>query len=212
MPRGVPLLTSMVASSPGMKEEPTNEDKEKVTIEGSIQTAPTPVTAEMLRETGREIVEVTAFNSVTVHCVKQGSILIPVGKVTIFPMGKVAMYPKDELRELQQKKQNDRKNYDRDPNNEERLEKIKSLKHNWERSQQMFENLSKVGFADSIDTVNTIMSHLIDVGEEITVDAEESKEARSDLPGSTGALKVLSTWRVLPDGSKYLSTIRFIPT
>jgi len=112
----------------------------------------------MLKETGREIVEVTAFNGVKVQCVKQGSILIPVGKATIFPMGKVAMYPKDELRELQQEKQNDRKNYDKDPANEERLEKLKSLKHNWERSQQMFENLSKVGFANSIDTVNTIMS------------------------------------------------------
>jgi len=161
----------------------------------------------MLKETGREIVEVTAFNGVKVQCVKQGSILIPVGKVTIFPMGKVAMYPKDELRELQQEKQNDRKNYD-----EERLEKLKSLKHNWERSQQMFENLSKVGFANSIDTVNTIMSRLIDAGEKITAEAKESKEARSDLHGPTGALKVLSAWRVLPDGSKYLSTIRFILT
>ncbi len=166
----------------------------------------------MLKETGREIVEVTAFNGVKVQCVKQGSILIPVGKVTIFPMGKVAMYPKDELRELQQEKQNDRKNYDKDPANEERLEKLKSLKHNWERSQQMFENLSKVGFANSIDTVNTIMSRLIDAGEKITAEAKESKEARSDLHGPTGALKVLSAWRVLPDGSKYLSTIRFILT
>ncbi len=194
-----------------MEEESASESKEKVTVVGTIQRTVSPVTAEMLKAGGRDIIEVTAFNGTKVQCVKEGSVLIPVGKVTIFPMGKVAMYPKDELEELQKKKQTDRKNYDKDPKNEERLEKIKDLRHNWERSQQMFEELSKVGFADSIETVNTIMSHLISTGEEITAEAGEATKARSDLQGPIGGLKVMSTWRVLPDGSKYLSTIQFIP-
>ncbi len=166
----------------------------------------------MLQEAGHEIVEVTAFNGIKVQCVKRGSALVPVGKVTIYPMGKVPMYPREELQRLQRMKQTDRKNFDKDPANEERIKEIKRLQHNYERSQEMFARLSNVGFADSIETVSTMMSHLLVVGEEITAEAEESKEVRSTMQGPAGGLKVLSMWRVLPNGAKYLSTITFIPT
>lgn len=123
-------------------------------------------------------------------------------------MGKVEMYPKQELRQLQELKQTARKEFDKSPDNQQRLENIKKLRHNDERSQEMFESIKKIGFTDFVEAINNIISHLLSVGESV------SSETRVDHPsnsGLSGLLKVLSTWAILPDGTRYLATIKFIP-
>jgi hypothetical protein len=159
---------------------------------------------------GAEIVNHIATNGKAIPCIQKGSVRVPVDKVNIYCMGRVAMYPKEELNKLQQLKQNDRKKFDADPKNEERLVYVRDkLKHNWERSQEMFETIKQIGWGDSVEVVDKIISHLLSVGEGVTV--ETGNRQSSKLEASDGGLKVLSTWKILPDGTKYLATINFIP-
>lgn len=156
-----------------------------------------------------EIVQFQVHTGQFVPCAKKGSVLVSLAKVEIYALGKVAMYPKEELRQLQQMKQINRKQFDKDPQNETRLEEIKRLKKNYERSQEMFESIRKIGLTDSVEDMNKIISHLLYIGEEVTV--ETRVDFPSTLEGASGQLKVLSTWVVLPDITKYLSTVKFIP-
>lgn len=162
------------------------------------------------KELGAELVEHTAENGKIITCVQKGSVKVPINKVKIYCMGKVPMYPKNELQRLQNLKQSDRKKFDADPQNEQRLVVIRDrLKHNWERSQEMFETIKQIGWGDSVEVVDKIIAHLLSVGEDITL--ETSVRHSSQLEAPLAGLKVQSTWKVLPDETKYLSTINFIP-
>lgn len=119
------------------------------------------------------------------------------------------MYPQDELRQLQSMKQNSRKEFDKHPENEGRLQKIKDLKHNYERSQGMLASIRQVGLTDSADDINKIISHLLDVGEQVTL--ETRKDYPSEMEGSRGKLRVFSTWVILTNNLKYLATLKFMP-
>ncbi len=119
------------------------------------------------------------------------------------------MYPREELYRLQQMKQTQRKEFDKDPANAIRLEEIKRLRHNYERSQEMFESIKKMGFAGSISDIDAIITSLISVGEQVTI--ETSVRHPSEIKAPKGGIRVLSTWRILPDGTKYLTTINFMP-
>jgi Domain of unknown function (DUF4157) len=163
------------------------------------------------KELGAELVEHIAENGKPISCVQKASVKVPIDKVNIYCMGKVPMYPKEELQELQRLKQNERKKFDAEPQNEERLVFIRDrLKHNWERSQEMFETIKQIGWGDSVEVVDRIIAHLLSVGEGVTVETRVRHESKLEAP--LGGLKVQSTWKILPDGTKYLSTINFIPT
>ena len=58
-----------------------------------------------------EEVEFQVTTGQTVHCAKQGFVLVPISKISIYAMGRVAMYPQEELRQLQQLKQNEVPNH-----------------------------------------------------------------------------------------------------
>lgn len=156
-----------------------------------------------------ETVEFQVQTGQVISCAKKASVLVPINKISIYAMGKVAMYPQEELRQLQKMKQSDRKEFDRNPNNDYRLLQIKKLKHNYERSRSMFASLQQVGFTDSVHDLDRIISHLLDIGDRVTLD--NKVDYPSNLEGPNGQLRVLSTWVILPDGTKYLSTINFIP-
>lgn len=134
---------------------------------------------------------------------------MPVSKISIYAMGKVAMYPQEELRQLQQLKQKARKEFDKNPENERRLNQIKKLRHNYERSQSMFVAIQQVGLTNSAEDINKIISHLLDIGEQVTL--EGRVDYPSEIEGSMGRLRILSTWVILPDETKYLSTIKLVP-
>jgi hypothetical protein len=124
-------------------------------------------------------------------------------------MGKIAMYPQEELRQLQQLKQKARKEFDKNPENERRLNQIKKLRHNYERSQSMFVAIQQVGLTNSAEDINKIISHLLDIGE--LVNLETKANYPSEIEASRGRLRTLSTWVILPDETKYLSTIKLVP-
>jgi hypothetical protein len=134
---------------------------------------------------------------------------VPISKVSIYAMGKIAMYPQEELRQLQQLKQKARKEFDKNPENERRLNQIKKLRHNYERSQSMFVAIQQVGLTNSAEDINKIISHLLHIGE--IVNLETRANYPSEIEGSRGRLRILSTWVILPDKTKYLSTIKLVP-
>jgi hypothetical protein len=134
---------------------------------------------------------------------------VPISKISIYAMGKVAMYPEEELRQLQQLKQGSRKEFDKNPENERRLNQIKKLRHNYERSQAMFVSIPQAGLNKSVEDINKIISHLLDIGE--LVNLETRVDYPSEIEGSRGRLRILSTWKILPDETKYLSTIKLVP-
>ena len=124
-------------------------------------------------------------------------------------MGRVPIYPKQELAELQAFKQNNRKVFDSNFNNERRLLEIKKLKHNYERSQAMLNSVLLTGFDDSAATVNTIIKHLLDIGQ--STNEVNCKNYKSKIVSHSGILLVISTWKILPRGERYLTTINFNP-
>jgi hypothetical protein len=134
---------------------------------------------------------------------------VPIRKISIYAMGQVAMYPQAELRQLQQLKQESRKEFDKNPENEHRLNQIKKLRHNYERSQSMFISIQQAGLNNSVEDINKIISHLLDIGE--LVNLETRADYPSEIEGSRGRLRILSTWKILPDETKYLSTIKLVP-
>ena len=76
----------------------------------------------------------------------------------------------------------------------------------------MFESIKKVGLTDSVEDIKHIIEHLLSVGEGVTI---ETKKQASILAGSVDKdghllkLKVVSHWKVFPDGTRYLTTIIF---
>jgi hypothetical protein len=106
-------------------------------------------------------------------------------------------------------KQKARKEFDKNPENERRLNQIKKLRHNYERSQSMFVSIQQVGLTNSAEDINKIISHLLDLGELVTL--EGRVDYPSEIEGLRGRLRILSTWVILPDETKYLSTIKLVP-
>ena len=71
------------------------------------------------------------------------------------------------------------------------------------------QTLDEAGLPDTAANNEKIIEHLLDVGE--TVTPEHFKDIRSELVGPAGKVKVLSTWKILPDGRAYLATVKLIP-
>lgn len=142
-------------------------------------------------------------------CAKRGSALIVFGKIETYAMGKVRKHDQEKLISLQRMKQTKRKIYDANPKNEANLNKLKILRHNYERSQEMWTSVQKVGMIDSRQDINKIIHHLLDIGNQVT--QKTRKDCSSQMEAPKGLLRILSTWAILSDGTKYLSTLKLIP-
>jgi hypothetical protein len=149
-----------------------------------------------------KLVDVPAPSGKTIRCVKRGNAIVPIGKVAIFLMGLVGRAPKEELRTINDQLQSGIRDKALRKELETRRKKIRDgLKHNAERSQQMWEMVQGAGLDDSVDNVNAIISTLLKAGAE----PELSQELTVEAPG--GGLKLEPKWTVLPDGDRYLSTV-----
>jgi hypothetical protein len=73
----------------------------------------------------------------------------------------------------------------------------------------MFVAIQQVGLTNSAEDINKIISHLLDIGE--LVNLETKANYPSEIEASRGRLRTLSTWVILPDETKYLSTIKLVP-
>lgn len=110
------------------------------------------------------------------------------------------------MAELQRFKQTKRKLFDADPNNAKQL---KDRHHNYERSVSMQKNLELVGLDDTPIVNQKITEHLLKVGK--TVTPENNLWVPSIFEGPKGKLKIESTWKILDNGTNYLTTLKLIP-
>ncbi len=138
-----------------------------------------------------------------------GNAAVPLDKVNIYARGKVADVT-EELRALQQFKQTNRKLFDTDINNAKLLDKLKSQKHNFDRSSDMARHLETVGLSDTPVNNQMITEHLLKVGNKVT--AENRVWVPSILKGPSGNLQVESTWKILEDQRAYLTTLKLMPS
>lgn len=138
-----------------------------------------------------------------------GNAIVPLDKVNIYSRGKVPDVT-EELRDLQRLKQSNRKLFDSSPTNAERLEQLKSQKHNLDRSKDMARHLEEAGLPDTPENNNELIAHLLQVGNKVTPD--NRTWVPSTFTGPKGTLKVESTWKILDDQRAYLTTLKLIPT
>jgi len=114
----------------------------------------------------------------------------------------------EEIRALKSLRQNNRRKFDSDPNNARRLEMLERLRYNHKRSTDMGSKLESIGLSNNSVNNNKIYDALLDAGRKATPD---NRTVTFILEGSTGRLKVRSTWTILPGGERYLSTFQLIP-
>ncbi|QKS56151.1 WXG100 family type VII secretion target [Paenibacillus barcinonensis] len=159
--------------------------------------------------TAKEVVAPSSGKAIKVYT--DGNTIIPIDKVEKYIRGRVNVNIQEvnkELRELKQMRQTQRKIFDADPQNAERIKRLDLMKHNYERSDDMRKKLESIGLNDTPENNQSIAKHLLDVGKNIT--PENRLDFPSTLKGSKGRVKVLTTWSIV-DGKPYLSTIKLIP-
>jgi hypothetical protein len=134
----------------------------------------------------------------------KGDVVVPINKVEQYMRGDV-INPKQELSELNALRQNNRKQFDSNPENMERLKKLNKLNHNYDRSIDMAKKLDSIGLDNTQENNDIIFKLLYDAGK------MNNRTITSVLEGPKGRLKMISTWIIIPSGAKYLSTIKLIP-
>jgi len=153
----------------------------------------------------------TPFGS-TITVARDSDVVINVGKVNTYTRNKVKPSldeAKAELRKLREFKQQRRKEFDLDLNNEKRLKLVRDkLLHNAERSQEMSLTLERAGVPDTIQNNDLIVHKLLQAGKEVTPD---NTKVSTIFQGSNGDVKIQGIFQVLPDGSKYLNTVNIFP-
>ncbi|WP_143074257.1 hypothetical protein [Roseateles sp. YR242] len=102
-----------------------------------------------------------------------------------------------------------RKAFDLDPGNQVRIDQLKNMQHNFERSQAMAQNFESIGLKNTLENNDLILRNLLETGQSVT--PTNRVWVPGTLTGPNGSLRVNSTWAILPDGTNYLSTLRFMP-
>lgn len=147
-------------------------------------------------------------NGRVVTVVSQDGAIVSVDKVEVYARGG-SPNVSQELSELQAFKQQNRKVFDLDTGNQMRIDQLKEQLHNFQRSQAMAKDLENIGLQKTIENNDLIMRNLLETGKSVT--STNRVWVPGTLVGPSGSLRVNSTWSILPDGTKYLSTLRFKP-
>lgn len=98
-----------------------------------------------------------------------------------------------------------RKLFDSDPANAKLLDKLKDMQKNYNRSKALNQNLESIGLNNTAESNKTIIKNLLEAGNNATPETREWFP--SILEGPNGKLQMESTWKILDDGCKYLSTV-----
>jgi hypothetical protein len=148
----------------------------------------------------------------TITVARDGDVIVNVGKVNAYTRNKVRPSlneVKTELRELREFKQQRRKDFDFDPNNEKRLKLVRDvLLHNAELSQEMSLTLERAGISDTVANNDLIVHELLQAGRHVT---SNNTKVSTVLQGANGDVKIQDVFQVLPDGNKYLNTVNLFP-
>jgi len=74
----------------------------------------------------------------------------------------------------------------------------------------MNKNLESIDLADTPANNEKIINHLLEVGQSKVIPSHH-QWVPSILEGDNGKLQVNSSWKILDDGRKYMTTLRFKP-
>jgi hypothetical protein len=173
---------------------------------------PKEIKAEAASAAKRKELKIEQFTAPTtgkvISAAVEGKAIVPLDKVTLYARGKVPDV-KEELKALKKLKQTNRKLFDADPNNEKLLDKLKKQEHNLDRSTDMKRHLDNIGLDDTPDNNQTIIEHLLEVGQKVS--PENRLWVPSLLEGPNGLLQVETTWAILGNGRAYLTTLKLMP-
>jgi hypothetical protein len=143
--------------------------------------------------------------------VENDDAIVPDDKVDKFMRAKTQGADEDlnkQIKDLNKQKQQDQKAWNKDPQNEKNLTKLKDLQYNKQKSEGMSDTLEKAGIPDTPEENARIKQHLLEQGKNAT---PENRQVTSEIAGSKGKVKLVSTWTQLPDGRWRLATVRAIP-
>jgi len=113
----------------------------------------------------------------------------------------IARPHREELAEINRRLQGERNQAVRASLEERKKVILRREIHNHERSQEMWENVQRAGFGDSVESVKAILSVLLAAGAEPTLSQEVG------VAGSGGTLRVLPKWKDIGEGRRLLTTI-----
>ncbi|MGB1239129.1 MAG: hemagglutinin repeat-containing protein, partial [Pseudomonadales bacterium] len=115
------------------------------------------------------VTDYTLPNGKVTQVASDGNAIVQLDKIEKFAQGNLPNVT-TERRLLDQFKQKNRKEFDADPANAERLDLLKRQESNFKRSNAMRQNLERVGLTDTPANNQIIMEHLLDVGNKINSD------------------------------------------
>ena len=138
----------------------------------------------------------------------KGDAKIPVDKIELYMRGKASgdleslQKEYNALKDLQIANQ---KEFAKTPGARERLNKITDQIYNVRRSQEMAQTLNNAGIPDTAKNNAMIMDKLLDTANGVTA---SNRETSVVVSGPGGNVRVYATWKILPDGSKRLATVK----
>ncbi len=160
----------------------------------------------MTEATPFEIIEISSPYGKTIHCAKQGNILISITKITMFGLGRIQFPQQVELSQLRQERHANQRKFSGNQEKIRRLERLERLEYNYRRSQGNLKAVQDVGLNDSDELVRQLIEHLLMVGQSVSTASYQMSEIEAPL----GRLHIQSYWQILNDGRNYLTTVIFM--
>ncbi|MBZ6395367.1 MAG: VENN motif pre-toxin domain-containing protein [Pantoea sp.] len=138
----------------------------------------------------------------------KGDAKIPVDKIELYMRGKASGdldLLKKEYNSLKDLQISNQKEFAKTLGAREKLNKLNDQIHNVERSQEMARVLNNAGIQDNAKNNAMIMDNLLNSASGVTPSNRETSIVVS-APG--GNVRIYATWKLLPDGSKRLATVK----
>lgn len=138
----------------------------------------------------------------------KGDAKIPVDKIELYMRGKASgdlELLKKEYKLLKDLQISNQKEFAKTPGAREKVNKLNDQIHNVERSQEMARVLNNAGIPDNAKNNAMIMDNLLNSASVVT---PSNRETSIVVSGSGGNVRIYATWKLLPDGSKRLATVK----
>ncbi|MET4055093.1 hypothetical protein ABIC12_000684 [Pantoea agglomerans] len=138
----------------------------------------------------------------------KGDAKIPVDKIELYMRGKASgdlELLKKEYNSLKDLQISNQKEFAKTLGAREKLNKLNDQIYNVERSQEMARVLNNAGIQDNAKNNAMIMDNLLNSASGVT---PSNRETSIVVSGPGGNVRIYATWKLLPDGSKRLATVK----
>ena len=133
---------------------------------------------------------------------------IPVDKIELYLRGKASgdlEALKKEYNSLKDLQVSNQREFAKTPGAREKLNKLNDQIYSIERSREMAQNLNNAGVNDSAKNNAIIIDKLLNTAGGVT---SSNRETSIVVSGSGGNVRIYAVWKILPDGSKRLATVK----